>query len=62
MGEVRTPGRRRIFYDEAGSGPPVLVLTGSGVGRRFVGPMLVALAARCRVVAPDNRDAGESEP
>ena len=62
MSEVRTPGGRRIFYDEVGSGPPVLVLTGSGVGRRFVGPMLPALAARCRVVAPDNRDAGESEP
>ncbi len=62
MAEVRTPAGRRIFYDDVGSGPSLLLLTGPSVGRRFVGPMLEHLAARCRLVAMDNRDAGESDP
>src|SRR5687768_3988018 len=63
MSHIRTATGRRIFYDESGSGPPVLLIPGQGGYRRGCLIWLAeALASRFRVVAMDNRDAGESEP
>ncbi len=60
---MRTATGRRIFYDESGTGPPILLIPGLGGYRRGCLIWLVeALASRFRVVAMDNRDAGESEP
>jgi pimeloyl-ACP methyl ester carboxylesterase len=63
VSEVQTAAGRRIWYDESGAGPPVLLLTGAFAGRAiFWGPTIAALAPRHRVLAMDNRDAGESDP
>ena len=63
MSHVRTATGRRIYYDESGTGPPVLLIPGHGGYRRGSLTWLAeALASRFRVVAMDNRDAGESEP
>ncbi len=63
MSDIRTATGRRIFYDESGSGPPVLLIPGQGGYRRGCLIWLAeALASHFRVVAMDNRDAGESEP
>jgi pimeloyl-ACP methyl ester carboxylesterase len=63
MSHVLTATGRRIYYDESGTGPPVLLIPGHGGYRRGSLTWLAeALAPRFRVVAMDNRDAGESEP
>ena len=63
MSHIRTASKRRISYDESGTGPPVLLIPGHGGYRRGCLIWLAeALAPRFRVVAMDNRDAGESEP
>jgi 3-oxoadipate enol-lactonase len=63
MSHIRTATGRRIYYDESGTGPPVLLIPGHGGYRRGCLIWLAeALAPRFRVVAMDNRDAGESGP
>jgi 3-oxoadipate enol-lactonase len=63
MSDIRTATGRRIYYDESGIGPPLLLIPGQGGYRRGCLTWLAdALAPRFRVVAMDNRDAGESEP
>ena len=63
MSHVRSATGRRIYYDESGTGPPVLLIPGHGGYRRgSIAWLAEALAPRFRVVAMDNRDAGESEP
>lgn len=63
MSHIRTATGRRIYYDESGTGPPILLLPGqSGYRRGCLVWLAEALATRFRVVAMDNRDAGESEP
>ncbi len=63
MSEVRTASGRRIFYDEVGEGPPLLLIPGMlGNRRGLEGRLAMALTARHRVVAMDLRDAGESSP
>ena len=63
MSHIRTATGRRIYYDESGTGPPVLLIPGHGGYRRGCLTWLAeALAPRFRIVAMDNRDAGESEP
>lgn len=48
-------------YDEAGKGPPVLLIHGFPLNRRMWRPQLEALAAAgYRVIAPDLRGFGES--
>jgi pimeloyl-ACP methyl ester carboxylesterase len=61
MSEVQTAAGRRLRYDEWGAGPPVLLLQGAFAGRRMWAPTAEALAPRHRVLALDNRDAGESD-
>jgi 2-hydroxymuconate-semialdehyde hydrolase len=65
-----SPGRivdvagRPVRVHEAGSGPAVLLLHGSGPGTTAAaawGPLAAALAGRHRVIAPDFAGFGESE-
>lgn len=54
---------RQIHHDDVGSGPPLLLITGQGAPRKGILKGLPAsVAARFRIIAMDNRDAGESEP
>lgn len=58
MGDGRT-----IHYDEwPGDGSPVVLVSGLGGYRASWRPVAERLAPEFRVVAPDNRDAGESDP
>lgn len=51
-----------MAYDDAGSGPAVVLIHGYPLGRRMWRPQVAALtAAGYRVVAPDLRGFGESE-
>jgi pimeloyl-ACP methyl ester carboxylesterase len=51
----------RLHYDEAGSGPPVVLIHAFPVGRRMWEPQMASLAARHRVIAYDVRGFGLSE-
>jgi pimeloyl-ACP methyl ester carboxylesterase len=55
-------GPRTIYYDDSGTGHPLLLLSGLGASRlgwwKQVGP----LSRSYRVVNMDNRDAGQSAP
>jgi pimeloyl-ACP methyl ester carboxylesterase len=63
MSEARTTFGRRIFYDDIGSGTPILLIPGqSGDRRGCLTWWATALARHLRVVSMDNRDAGESDP
>lgn len=63
MSDITTGSGRRIFYDDLGSGPPLVLLPGMTAQRRgYVSWLAEALADRFRVVSMDNRDTGESDP
>lgn len=62
MSELRAAKGRRIFYDVAGAGPALLLLTGRGGARTGWAPQVEAFAPYFRVVTIDNRDAGENDP
>lgn len=63
MGTVLTSSGRRIFYDDLGGGPPVLLIPGmAGSCRGRERPLATALAIQHRVIAMDLRDCGESDP
>lgn len=49
-----------LYYEEHGSGEPLLLIQGFGGNTVAWGPLIPALAARYRVIAFDNRDAGRS--
>lgn len=49
-----------LFYQEAGSGPPVLWLPGLGADHAAWGGQTAALRGRYRCIAVDNRDCGRS--
>lgn len=56
-------GQDEVAYDDAGSGPAVVLIHGFPLSRRMWQPQLAALAgAGFRVVAPDLRGFGESTP
>jgi pimeloyl-ACP methyl ester carboxylesterase len=48
-------GGERLFYKEAGSGPPILLIHGTSIDADTWGPSFDALAADHRVVAYDRR-------
>ncbi len=54
------PGGLRIWYEEHGSGEPVLLLMGTGADHTFWGPQVDAYAARHRLVVIDSRGTGRS--
>jgi len=54
--------RIRMHYLEAGAGPPVIMVHGNLSTGRFYEHLLPELAGRYRVIAPDMRGFGDSEP
>ena len=55
-------GTHTVYYDELGTGHPLLLLTGLGATRFGWRKQLEPFAARYRVINMDNRDAGDSAP
>jgi pimeloyl-ACP methyl ester carboxylesterase len=53
---------RKVSYLDAGSGPPVLLLHAFPVSSQMFLPQIEALAARYRILAPDLRGFGKSDP
>ncbi len=60
MPKVRVNGVQ-IYYEEAGSGPAVLLIQGLGLSGRFWYRQVPALAPYFRVITLDNRGAGKSD-
>ncbi len=50
-----------LYYETAGSGPPLLLIGGLGADGHFWYKQTPALAERFTVIAPDNRDTGLSD-
>jgi 3-oxoadipate enol-lactonase len=50
-----------LYYEEAGSGPPLLLIAGLGANRNSWATVVPVLSARYRVFTFDNRGAGRSE-
>ena len=53
-------GSHTAWYDEHGSGPPLLLIPGLGASRLSWWKQIDPLSRRYRVIALDNRDAGDS--
>lgn len=51
-----------LHYEAAGNGPPVLLVPGLAADNVFFAPSMRALSARHRVIAIDNRGAGQTLP
>jgi len=62
MARVETADGRRIYYDDSGDGPALLMIVGFMACRRIWLRQTPALGQHFRVVTMDNRDAGESDP
>ncbi len=60
MPEVFANGRR-LYFEENGSGPPLLFLSGLGGDNRAFSVPMRHLGSRFRAVALDNRDVGRSD-
>jgi 3-oxoadipate enol-lactonase len=54
------PDGARLAYDVAGAGEPVVCIQGVGIIGRGWLPQAEVLASRFTVIAPDNRDIGDS--
>ncbi len=50
-----------LYYELTGEGPPLVLIAGLGYGLWMWHKMLPGLAARCRVIAFDNRGAGQTD-
>jgi 3-oxoadipate enol-lactonase len=50
-----------LYYEEQGTGPPVVLVSGLGASRLNWAPALPALKARFRCITPDNRGTGLSD-
>jgi len=59
---VRELNGIRIAYDDAGTGPALVLVHGHPFDRSMWSPQVASLASRCRVVAPDLRGYGASGP
>jgi 3-oxoadipate enol-lactonase len=54
-------GSHQAWYDEQGSGPPLLLIPGLGASRLSWWKQIEPLSRRNRVISIDNRDAGDSD-
>jgi 3-oxoadipate enol-lactonase len=61
MAYANGPGGCRIWYDEAGSGEPLLLLPGQASGHRMWDDVLPSFAHRHRVLVYDHRGTGKSD-
>lgn len=50
-----------LYYEDHGSGPPLLLVPGLGADTRLFSGVTAALAASCRVIAFDPRGGGRSD-
>lgn len=62
MASVSTDQGKRIYYDEAGSGPPLLLICGMVGVRQIWSPHIPELSKHFRMIMIDNRESGECEP
>ncbi len=62
MASVQLESGRRIFFDEAGSGPPLLMICGMVGVRQIWTPHVPELSRHFRLIMIDNRESGESDP
>jgi pimeloyl-ACP methyl ester carboxylesterase len=53
-------GQTRLHYTDQGDGPPLVLLAGMMSDGASWGPVVPALAARFRVIRPDNRTTGQT--
>ena len=50
-----------IYYEEYGSGPPVILTPGGRVDREGLRPIAALLSPKCRVIIHDRRNCGKSD-
>lgn len=62
MGKRIKSNGAEIFYEVLGKGPDVVLLHPFPVDHNFWSPVVEALSNRCRVILPDLRGHGDSEP
>jgi pimeloyl-ACP methyl ester carboxylesterase len=62
MATITIPGGRVVHYDQHGEGDPLILINGLGGARTGWASVADAFSQHFRVVALDNRDAGESDP
>lgn len=60
MSFADAPGGVRIYYEERGSGEPVLLLMGTGADHTFWGPQVEAYSKAYRLIIIDSRGTGQS--
>ncbi len=51
-----------LYYEDQGQGPAVMLVPGLASDSQSWGPLVPPMAARCRLVMPDNRGAGRTLP
>ena len=54
-------GGVNIYYEEYGSGPPVILTPGGRVDREGLRPLAALLSPKCRVIIHDRRNCGRSD-
>ncbi|MDR0524038.1 MAG: alpha/beta hydrolase [Candidatus Methanoplasma sp.] len=53
-------GRAEVYYEDDGSGPPVILLNGLGASAAFWGDAVEIMSPGFRLIRPDNRGAGRT--
>ncbi len=62
MASVQRPNGGRIYFDQAGEGPPLLLICGMIGVREIWSPHIPELSRHFRLIMIDNRESGESDP
>ena len=62
LASIQTPEGRRVYFDQVGDGPPLLLICGMVGVRQIWTPHIPALSAHFRLIMIDNRESGESDP
>lgn len=57
---AEVPNGIRIYYEEHGSGEPVLLLMGTGADHSFWGPQIEPYSKQYRLIVIDSRGTGQS--
>lgn len=61
MPTITTNDGARLYYEDSGVGPPLILIPGLGCSHHFFQKNTAVLAQSCRVIAPDMRGHGDSE-
>jgi 3-oxoadipate enol-lactonase len=62
MATIGIDSGRDVHYDDAGSGPTLVMIPGRIAPRTMLAPEFERLSSDFRVIILDNRDSGENEP